>query len=166
MDYSFLGINNNPVTLFTFEDKKKFLSNPGAIDKGIKGLADAINSVNVFFTMNSCQGFLIESERAEHCPETYVDFYVVNEHYHIATMLLTSLASKFDALITCKLVYEPDFDFISKDEVKGNGFVNLRYSIELFELIPDLMETTYKEIINHIKRFAEEVNKKQSEVSE
>lgn len=166
MDYSFLGINHNPVTLFTFEDKKKYLSNPGLIDKGIKELADAINSVNVLFTMNSCQGFLIESEREEHCQETYVDFYVVNHQDPIANMLLTSLVSKFDALVDCKLIYEADYNFISEDEVEVNGFVNLRYGIKLYELRPDLMATTYKEIIEHIKIFAEEVNKKQSEASE
>ncbi|MBK5244398.1 MAG: hypothetical protein JJE18_05130 [Eubacteriaceae bacterium] len=166
MDYSFLGTNNNPVTLFTFEDKKKYLSDPGLIDKGIKELADAINSVNVLFTMNSCQGFLIESEREEHCQETYVDFYVVNHQNHIANMLLTSLVSKFDALVDCKLIYEADYNFISEDEVEVNGFVNLRYGIKLYELMPDLMETTYKEIIEHIKIFAKEMNKKKDEVSE
>lgn len=166
MDYSFLGINNNPVTLFTFEDKKKYLSDPGLIDKGIKELADAINSVNVLFTMNSCQGFLIESEREEHCQETYVDFYVVDHQDHIANMLLTSLVSKFDALVDCKLIYEADYNFISEDEVEVNGFVNLRYGIKLYELMPDLMKTTYKEIIEHIKIFAEGVNKKQGGVSE
>jgi len=166
MDDSFLGINNNPVTLFTCEDKKNFLEKPGAIDKGIKELADAINSVNDLFTMNSCQGFLIESEREEHCQETYVDFYVVNHQDHIANMLLTSLVSKFDALIDCKLIYEADYNFISDDEVEVNGFVNLRYGIKLYELAPDLMETTYKEIIEHIKRFAKAINKKKSKISE
>jgi len=165
MDYSFLGIDKNPVTCFTFEDKRRFLKDPSAIDKGIKELADAVNSVNVLFTMNSCQGFLIESERDEHCQETYVDFYVVNHQDHIANMLLTSLVSKFDALIDCKLVYEADYNFISEDEVEVNGFVNLRYGLNLYELRPDLMETTYKEIIEHIKRFAVEANKLQSEVS-
>lgn len=159
MDYSFLGIDSNPMTLFTYEDKKRFLSDPSLIDQGIKELVDAINSVEVFFTMNSCQGFFIENERDEHCQEMYVDFFVINEQYQIANMFLASLVSKFDALINCKLIYEPDFDFISDDEVKANGFVNMRYSIELFALNPDLMATTYREIVNHIKRFAEAVHK-------
>lgn len=166
MDYSFLGIDKNPATLFTREDKKNFLRDPDAIDKGIKELTDAINSVDAFFTMNSCQGFLIESEREDHCPETYVDFYVLNQQYQIADMLLISLVSKFEALIDCKLVYEADFNFISEDEAEATGFVNLRYGIKLFELRPDLMETTYREIVNHIKGFAEAVNKKYSQVSE
>ena len=166
MDDLFLGIDKNPATLFTTEDKKYFLRDPGAIDKGIKELADAINSVNVFFTMNSCQGFLIESERADHCQETYVDFYVLNQQYAIANMLLISLVSKFNSLIDCKLVYEADFNCISEDELEVTGFVNLRFGIKLFELEPDLMETTYREIIKHTKEFAEEVNKKVGEVPE
>ena len=139
--------------------RKKYLADPNAIDKGIKDLADAVNAVKVFFTMNSCQGFLIEAERDDHCPETYVDFYVIDEQYQLAQMLLGSLVSKFNALINCKVVYEADFDFISEDEVAANGQVKLRHSIELFELPADLMKTTYDEIVYHIKKFAEAVNK-------
>ncbi len=159
MDYSMLGIKTNPVTVFILKDKEKYLSDPSVIDAGIRPLADAINSVAVLFTMNACQGFLIEAERDAHCPETYVDFYVINEEYALANMLLASLVSKFNAVINCKVVYEADFDFISADEVVGNGFVNMRYSIELFELPPDLMKKTYQEIVAHIKQFAEMANK-------
>lgn len=160
MDYSFLGIENNPITVFTVEDKEKYLEDPNAIDKGIKELVDAINAIDVFFTMNACQGFLIEAERDDHCPETYVDFYVINEQYQLARMLLGSLTSKFNALINCKVVYEADFDFISEDEVAANGMVKLRHSIEIFELPADMMKITYEEIVGHIEKFAETVNKK------
>lgn len=160
MDYSFLEIQGNPITVFTHADKEKYLEDPKAIDKGIKELADAVNSVDVLFTMNSCQGFLIEAERDDHCPETYVDFYVIGEQYHIARMLLGSLVSKFSALINCKVVYEADFDFISEDEVAANGMVKLRHSIEIFELPTALMKTTYEELVSHIIKFAEEANKK------
>lgn len=159
MDYSVLGIKTNPVTIFTAKDKEKYLSDPSVIDVGIRELADAVNAVEVLFTMNSCQGFLIEAERDYHCPETYVDFYVIDEAYPLANMLLASLVSKFNAVINCKVVYEADFDFISPDEVVGNGFVNMRHSIELFELPPELMKKTYQEIIQHIKQFAEMANK-------
>jgi hypothetical protein len=147
------------ITYFTQKDKKKYLDDPSLIDQGIKELADAINGVDVFFTMNSCQGFLVENERDNHCPETYVDFYVINEDYSIGHRLLAGLANTFDGLINCKLVYEPNFDFISEEEVKSNGFVNLRYSIELFELVPELMQKTYQELIQYIQKFARKVNK-------
>jgi hypothetical protein len=38
--------------------------------------------------------------------------------------------------------------------------VKLRHSIEIFELPPELMKTTYDEIVDHIKKFAEAINKK------
>lgn len=160
MDLSFLGIASDPITVFTKTDKMAYLSDPSVIDEGIRELVDAINAIEVFFTMSACQGFLVEEERYDHCPETYVDFYVIDEQYQLARLLLGSLASKFNASIDCKVVYEADFDVTAEDEIVANGMVKLRHSIELFELPADLMKSTYQEMVSHIRKFGEEVNKK------
>lgn len=153
MDLSFLGIAGNPITVFTQTDKATYLRNPDDIDDGIRELVDAINAIPVFFSMSACQGFLIEDERDDHCPETYVDFYVIDEQYQLARMLLGSLASKFNASIDCKVVYEADFDITATDEIVANGMVKLRHSIELYELPADLMKSTYQELVDHIRKF-------------
>jgi len=158
MDLSFLGIASNPITVFTQADKVAYLRNPDDIDEGIRELVDAINAIPVFFSMSACQGFLIEDERDEHCPETYVDFYVTDEQYQLARLLLGSLASKFNASIDCKVVYEADFDITAADEIVANGMVKLRHSIELYELPPELMKSTYQEMVDHIRKFGEVVN--------
>jgi hypothetical protein len=153
MDLSFLGIESNPITVFSQTDKAAYLRNPDDIDEGIRELVDAINAIDVFFSMSACQGFLIEEEREDHCPETYVDFYVIDEQYPLARLLLGSLASKFGARIDCKVVYEADFDVTAEDEIVANGMVKLRHSIELYELPADLMTTTYQELVDHIRKF-------------
>ncbi|WP_303866429.1 hypothetical protein [Acetobacterium wieringae] len=157
MDLSFLGIEPNPITVFTQADKAIYLQNPEDIDDGIRELVDAINAIPVFFSMSACQGFLIEAVRDDHCPETYVDFYVIDEQYQLAQLLLGSLGSKFNASIDCKVVYEADFDVTADDEIVPNGMVKLRHSIELFELPPDLMASTYLEVVNHVRKFGEAV---------
>ncbi|UYO62352.1 hypothetical protein LNN31_16405 [Acetobacterium wieringae] len=153
MDLSFLGIASNPITVFTQADKTAYLQNPEDIDGGIRELVDAINAIPVFFSMSACQGFLIEEERDDHCPETYVDFYVIDEQYQLAKLLLGSLASKFNASIDCKVVYEADFEMTAADEIVPNGMVKLRHSIELYELPADLMKSTYQELVDHVRRF-------------
>lgn len=153
MDLSFLGIEANPITVFTQADKAVYLQNPEDIDDGIRELVDAINAIPAFFSMSACQGFLIEDERDDHCPESYVDFYVIDGQYQLAQLLLGSLASKFGASIDCKVVYEADFEIIADDEIIANGMVKLRHSIELYELPPDLMKTTYQELVEHIRKF-------------
>ena len=153
MDLSFLGIAANPITVFTQADKAAYLRNPEDIDDGIRELVDAINAIPVFFSMSACQGFLIEEERDDHCPETYVDFYVIDEQYQLAQLLLGSLASKFNASIDCKVVYEADFEMTAADEIVPNGMVKLRHSIELYELPADLMKSTYQELVDHVRRF-------------
>lgn len=158
MDLSFLGIASNPITVFTQADKVAYLRNPDDIDEGIRELVDAINAIPVFFSMSACQGFLIEDERDDHCPETYVDFYVIDEQYPLARLLLGSLASKFNASIDCKVVYEADFDITAADEIVANGMVKLRHSIELYELPLELMKSTYQEMVDHIRTFGEAVN--------
>lgn len=158
MDLSFLGISN-PITVFTLADKVEYLKNPDDIDDGIRDLVDAINAIPVFFSMSACQGFLIEEEREDHCPETYVDFYVIDEQYPLARQLLGSLVSKFGASIDCKVVYEADFDITDDDEIVPNGMVKLRHSIELYELPPALLKSTYEEIVNHVKKFGVDVQK-------
>ncbi|KAF5057612.1 hypothetical protein DSECCO2_354930 [anaerobic digester metagenome] len=153
MDLSFLGIAGNPITVFTQADKVAYLRNPEDIDDGIRELVDAINTIPVFFSMSACQGFLVEDERDDHCPESYVDFYVIDGQYQLAQLLLGSLASKFGASIDCKVVYEADFEITTDDEIIANGMVKLRHSIELYELPPDLMKTTYQELVEHIREF-------------
>lgn len=159
MDLSFLGIVSNPITVFTQADKADYLRNPDDIDDGIRDLVDAINAIPAFFSMSACQGFLIEEEREDHCPETYVDFYVTDEQYPVARLLLGSLASKFNASIDCKVVYEADFDVTAADEIVPNGMVKLRHSIELYELPPALLKSTYEEIVSHVKKFGGAVQK-------
>ncbi len=153
MDLSFLGIVANPITVFTAADKAAYLKNPEDIDDGIRELVDAINAIEPFFSMSACQGFLIEEERDDHCPETYVDFYVTDGKYLLAQQLLGSLASKFGASIDCKMVYEADFDVTETDEIVPTGMVKLRHSIELYELPQDLMKRTYQELVEHIRKF-------------
>lgn len=153
MDLSFLGIASNPITVFTQADKTAYLQNPEDIDDGIRELVDAINAIPVFFSMSACQGFLIEEERDDHCPETYVDFYVIDEQYQLAQLLLGSLASKFNASIDCKVVYEADFEMTAADEIVPNGMVKLRHSIELYELPADLMKSTYQVLVDHVRSF-------------
>ncbi|WP_296557292.1 hypothetical protein [uncultured Acetobacterium sp.] len=157
MDLSFLGIESNPITVFSQADKAAYLSNPDEIDGGIRELVDAINAIPVFFSMSACQGFLIEEEREQHCPESYVDFYVIDEQYPLARLLLGSLASKFNASIDCKVVFEADFEITAEDEIIANGMVKLRHSIELYELPTALMKTTYQEIVDHIRKFGEAI---------
>lgn len=157
MDLSFLGIAGNPITVFTQADKAAYLRNPEDIDDGIRELVDAINAIPVFFSMSACQGFLVEDERDDHCPESYVDFYVIDGQYELAQLLLSSLASKFGASIDCKVVYEADFEITADDEIIANGMVKLRHSIELYELPSDLMKTTYQELVDHIRKFGETI---------
>jgi hypothetical protein len=135
------------VNTFSREDKKFFLRDQDKkIDKGIRKLTDAINSFSDFVTINSCQGALISEEAENHCPLTYIDFYVLNDEYADAEMLLIKLISRFGNSIECSLRYEADFDFIDENTVEDNGYVNLRFRILLNDL------EIYDELVNYIDK--------------
>lgn len=123
------------------------------IDKGVEDLVNAINEIDVLVTMNSCQGKLIPEEKEEHCPKTYVDFYVLYHQYHVANKLFSELTHKFGGMIYCKIWYEADVDFINDNEVEDNGMINLRYSIEIYPESLTNADKTYKEIVSEVKKF-------------
>ena len=150
---------------FTTGDKDFYLSDPTVIDYGIKELVDAINSIDVLFTMKSCQGALIISEKDKHCPITYVDFYVLYHQYHIAQNLMVSLVNEFGIEDMCKMEYDPDFDRIfdriTEDEYEANGLVDLRFRIKIFDTsyedlkYADSARDTYEKVVEHVKDFSE-----------
>jgi len=141
------------------DDYKNLLLGDAVIDQGIRELVDAINECEYLVTMNSCQGFLVEKEKTEHCPHAYVDFFVLEHRYVLADTLLLLLVEEFGSRIICKLEYQADFEII--DDPQGetaidNGLVILRYRIELAELRQDLQLSTYKEIVDYILDYAYE----------
>lgn len=145
----------NNVVLFDDEDKDYILlESENNIDYGIRDLCDAINSIEYFVTMNSCQGALYGDEKENHCPKTYVDFYVLNRKYNIANDLFVELVSEFGELIDCKLYFRPDFDFIN-DYAEENGYVNLRYSIEFVDVNNwrEDSKITMRKVVDFIKRY-------------
>lgn len=143
---------NDKIIMFT-EDNKAFMSLDldNKVDHGIRRLVDEINKFEYFVSMNSCQGSLIPEEAEEHCPITYVDFYVLYDQYNLANELFTELASAFGSMLECSMRYEADLDFVDDDEVEENGYVNLRYSIQLN--CADI--EFYDEVINKVKQLRE-----------
>ena len=85
-------LNNELMFLnqFDYNYKNYILNDDCNIDEGIKNLVDAINEVDVLCTMNSCQGALISKDKSNHCPITYVEFYVLHHQYHVANKLFVS----------------------------------------------------------------------------
>ena len=150
------------VILFNREDKEFFLEDQdNKIDRGIRELCDAINSIDYLVTMNSCQGNLYEEEWG-HCPKTYVDFYVLNHQDYIAEIMLKTLVSVFGDKVRCTLEYEADFDIVVDEEgeewCEENGLINYRYCIEMVEVNQWTDETsieTYKRIVEVIKDYSE-----------
>lgn len=145
------------VVVYYDDDYKSLLLSDAVIDQGIRELVDAVNECEYLVTMNSCQGFLIESEKTEHCPRAYVDFFVLEHRYILADTLLLLLAEEFGSRIICKLEYQADFDIVDDPEGEtaiDNGLVILRYRIELAELRQDLQLSTYKEIVDYIIDYA------------
>jgi len=145
----------NKLILFEEEDKDYILlESENNIDYGIEDLCNVINSVDCFVTMNSCQGSLHEEEKDNHCPKTYVDFYVLNHEYDIANNLFIALISEFGECLNCTLNFRPDFDMID-DYTEENGCVNLRYSIEFVNVnnwIEDSV-VTIKKVVEFIKKY-------------
>jgi len=145
------------VVVFYDDKDKGCLLDRAIIDEGIRELVDAINECEYLVTMNSCQGFLVESKKTEHCPRAYVDFFVLEHRYILADTLLLLLVEEFGSRIICKLEYQADFDIIDDplgETAIDNGLVILRYRIELAELRQDLQLSTYKEIVDYIIDYA------------
>lgn len=144
------------ITLFDDEDKDWFLFEVD-IDEGIKELCDAINSIDCLMTMNSCQGALYEDEAHNHCPKTYVDFYVLDHEYNVANNLFVYLTKEFSEYIECQLEFEADFDLID-DCAEYNGMVNLRYRLEFIEVnrCKEDSKVTMGNVINAIRRYSQD----------
>lgn len=145
----------NNIVLFDDEDKDQILFEAeDDVDEGIRELCDAINSVEYFVTINSCQGALYENEKDNHCSKTYVDFYVLYHKYDIANDLFVALVSEFGEPIDCKLYFRPDFD-MNDDCIEENGHVNLRYSIEFIDVNNwrEDSKVTIRKVVEFIKRY-------------
>jgi tRNA(Phe) wybutosine-synthesizing methylase Tyw3 len=141
--------NIESITWFTEEFKQDVLKDileNGIVDSDISELIAAINSIPNFITMNSCQGSLNPDVSNEHCPRTYVDFYVLNHEYRMANKLFMELTKSFGSLIRCELNYEADFDFIGENEIEDNGMINLRFGIEIHD--PDVYDDMVDLIVN------------------
>ncbi|MBT2696393.1 hypothetical protein J7E79_02940 [Bacillus sp. ISL-40] len=158
------------VTMFDEEDKEFFLEG-AEIDEGIKNVVDAINEIDDFVTMNSCQGGghrangiielivpsqpqdvkdfvkeLMKDYDVNHCPITYVDFYVLNNNYILAHELFIFLQRKFPDVLQCTLEFQYDFIVNDDDEAIPTGEVDYRYGIKSTigydkELLDDLSKT-------------------------
>ena len=142
-------MRNPSIVKFTQKDKKFFL-NDADIDKCIRPLVDAINSIKYFSTMNSCQGSLIIEEKENHCPLTYVDFYVLHHQYELAHILFSILKNKFDDGVLCSVDYESDFNMINEDEIDYNGYINLRFRLQISDDQIDF-ENIYKDVVKTIE---------------
>lgn len=135
------------INKYNNEVKTIFMENiENKVDTGIKSLVDAINSIEDLVTMNSCQGALIEEDEYEHCPITYVDFYVLNHNYYIAHNLFHFLVHKYGDDLNCQVTYEADFDFISEDTVEDNGFIDLRFKLQLNYPNPDIYASVVESV--------------------
>jgi tRNA(Phe) wybutosine-synthesizing methylase Tyw3 len=145
MDYQY-------IVQFIQRDKNLFLEDAD-IDKGIRPLVNAINSIKCFLTMNSCQGCLIADEAENHCSLTYVDFYVLYHKYELAHNLFSILKNKFDDGVLCSVEYESDFDLTNEDEVDFNGDINLRFTLQISDEQIDL-ENIYKDVVKTIEDFS------------
>lgn len=140
----------NKISYFNKSDKEFFLENQDdLIDTWIRNLTNAINSIDFLTTMNSCQGALIKEEATNHCPLTYVDFYVLDHEYQLVNLLMVKLVSEFGDQLECKVSFEADVDFIDENEVEENGQVNFRYRIELREM------DIYEDVVKSVYEFAE-----------
>lgn len=149
------------VVHYDSEDKKLLLD--GAVtDEGIRELVEAINSCEFFVVMNSCQGFLSENEKPEHCSHAHVSFFVLEHYYIVAEKLFILLTEKFGSHIGCSMYYQPDYDFIDSpggEITKDNGDVIPIYQIEIENLKDELHIKTYREVVEFINGYAENINR-------
>lgn len=156
-------INLCYINQFDFEYKNYLIEySKNIIDKGILELVEAINSIDVLCTMNSCQGKLVEDEEDEHCPLTYVDFFVLYHQYQVAHDLFRILVHKFGGLIDCRVSYEADINHISDDEVEDNGLINMRFRIEMMypEEILEGGINVYNRLVDEVKEFSKNLKLK------
>lgn len=151
------------INQYDYAYKKYVLDGHNEIDHGIKDLVDAINSIDMLCTINSCQGALIPEEEEEHCPITYVDFFVLFHQYQIAHKLFVELMNTFGYKIRCTLDYEEDYDYIDNDTVEDNGTINLRFRLEMGDISSGADQhidlQLYKAIVAEVKEFSKKVNK-------
>lgn len=152
---------NKKINKYTKEYKEYILKNiEGKVDKGMLELVNTINSIDDLITINCCQGELIESEEDEHCPRTYVDFYVLNHNYSLANDIFTDLISELGSMIKCSVEYEADFDFLDENVIEENGCVNLRYSIDFIEVNSYILITAreiYEQVIEIISKYKHKI---------
>lgn len=153
-------INLTYINQYDFKYKKYLLEKARCtIDKGILELVDAINSIDVLCTMNSCQGNLIEDEADEHCLFTYVDFFVLYHQYYVAHNLFRILINKFGEFLDCTITYESDVNFVDDNTVEDNGLINMRFRIELVE--PDNILVgglnIYNRLVKEVKEFSKTI---------
>lgn len=160
MYYDYLAYDS---VVYYDDDYKSLLLSDAVIDQGIRELVDAINECEYLVTMNSCQGFLVANERAKHCPCTYVNFFVLEHFYEVAEKLFILLVEKFGSRIVCSMEYQADFDIYDEPDgetAKDNGYVIPRYHIEFYELIDDLHLSTYREVVEVIKLYVADINRR------
>lgn len=131
----------------------------GKVDKGMLELVNAINSIDDLITINCCQGELIESEKHNHCPRTYVDFYVLDNNYSLANNIFVELVSELGEMVKCSVEFEADIDFLEDDSVEENGFVNIRYSIDFVDVNGYVFMTAreiYDKVIEIVSKYKKE----------
>ena len=149
---------NKRINTFNKKCKEVFLKDiDEKVDKGMLELVNAINSIPDLVTINCCQGELIEEEQYEHCPRTYVDFYVLNNNYDMANNLFAEIVGELGSIIKCSVEYEADFDFIDENSIEENGYINLRYSIDFIDIQDHIFYMTaneiYRKVINIVSEF-------------
>lgn len=144
------------------DEDKRLLLDGDIIDEGIIELVDAINGCEFFVVMNACQGFLVENEKSKHCSHTHVCFFVLEHFYYVAEKLFILLTEKFGSRIGCGMYYQADYDFIDSPEgeiKKDNGQVIPIYQIEIEESPNNLHLSTYQEVVEFIRKYAENINR-------
>lgn len=103
----------------------------------------------------------ISEDARRFMPKTYVDFYILNNEYNVGFELFRVLTHKFGSLIYCSVEFESDFNKIDECSLEDNGYINLRFSLEIYEPhelhYPKLQ--LYRDIINEICMFRKVIKK-------
>ncbi|PEY15536.1 hypothetical protein CN331_21090 [Bacillus cereus] len=119
------------VVFFDGEDKDFFLKDlDNQVDEGIREVVDAINTIDDFVTMNSCQGGGTPYPDTEHCPITYVDFYVLHHNYTLAECFFIFLKRELGDEVYCKLSFEEEIYLDDDEYVIPTGGIEYRYRVE------------------------------------
>ncbi|XLP22303.1 hypothetical protein ACFMB7_28315 [Bacillus toyonensis] len=121
----------NNVVYYDKECKDFFLEDlDSKVDAGIRNVVNAINEIDNFVTMNSCQGRRTPDTDTEHCPITYVDFYALECKFLLAEALFIFLKREFGDDIDCRLDFEEECYIDENDYAVPTGEVSYRYRIE------------------------------------